>query len=162
MNKMITDQAFGNGPLWDTITTAEIAGIAQQTLLAWRRNYHLLGGPRQGAQGRNGYWHDLLDVLTVCAAADIARRGIDPEDACVFQLDLRASFERIIENKGWPSIVACHPRGRDAERVGNPFWTISPELTMGEALARSPTGTMLVIDLKPILDRVVQRLGVTL
>ena len=35
---------------------------------------------------------------------------------------------------------------------------ISGELTIAEAVARSPTGTMLIVDLKPIMDRVTARL----
>lgn len=148
---------------WDTPTVAALSHIEPQVLLAWRRKYGFLGGSQPGRQGTaGGYTHTMMDIFVAAATADIVRRGIDPSDAAVFEGNLRATFKRLMDGGSWPSIIGLYPRHRDEPRhYGCPFWTLADELSIAEALARSPTGTMLVVDLKPIMDRVAKELKVT-
>jgi hypothetical protein len=153
------NQHFKMPVRWTTETVARLADIEPPVLRAWRAHYGFLGGSHPGTQGRaGGYMHDLLDTLVSVATADIVRRGISPARVAIYESDLRATFARIIEGKGWPTVIGCYP---DKEpRIGT-FWTLSDELSIREALARSPTGAMLIVDLAPILERVRRELQVT-
>jgi hypothetical protein len=161
MNQMMTEPPVGNVPLWDTPTVAALAGIEQQTLLGWRRRNHFLGGPKEGAQGKAGYMHNLTDTLVACAVADIVQRGVDVQSAVIFEDDLRSAFSNMLDGLGNPcTVVGVYPRGRDEQCIGKPLWSLDDELSIREALNRSPTRTMLLIDLQPIMNRVLLELKV--
>jgi hypothetical protein len=157
---MITEPRIGNSPRWDTPRVAEIAGIEPATLLAWRRNHHLLGGPRAGAQGKGQYWHNLIDVLVACAVAAVIRRGVEVDSAVVAEPDLRTMFAMMLDRPTTYTIFASHPRGRDPE-VRPTFFYFDRENLIDEMFARSHGEVLILIDLRANMDRVRHAMQVT-
>lgn len=148
-------------PQWGSPTVAQVAGISQPVLSGWRDRHGFLGGTKPGQQGP-GYQHSLVDVLVVVAVAQMVRRGLDVANAISAEPELTAAFADMLINGEIASpIFGFHAKGRDPG-IEASFYHIDRTQTVGEVLAKSPTGSMQMLDLQRVIDHVLKALKVKL
>jgi hypothetical protein len=145
-----------NDPEFETTEAAHVAGLSQQNVLRYRREFGLLGGSEPGVQSK-GYRLSLCEVLIVVTVGALIRRGMDPKDACKaenFHLELQ--FAGLLEGEPMSPIFGFHAKGRDPGiEASLYFW--GRDQTLGEILDQTPGGVML-LDLEKIIAHTLKAL----
>jgi hypothetical protein len=157
------DAADIHAALYDSPTTAKIAGIEQQVLLGWRRRHDFLGGSKEGSQGSGGYLHSLIDALVIVAVAAMARRGLDVVNAVAAEDELAAHFEMMCESAAGdarpvPAIFGYHPKGRDPKTKIS-FYFFKREDTLDTVM--NATSALYLLDLQAIMDQTMKHLKIS-
>jgi hypothetical protein len=145
-------------PRFETTEAARVAGLSQQNVLRYRREFELLGGSKPGVQSK-GYRLSLCEVLIVVTVGALIRRGMDPKDACKAEnFLLEATFAGLLEGEPMSPIFGFHAKGRDPGiEASLYFW--GRDQTLGEILDQTPGGVM-VLDLERIIAHTLRSLRI--